>query len=162
MYRRVYFGYDDSDVIVDEMSGCQICKYDTKSICARCHSTVCDNHSRPCAACPKILCEPCSHTCVDCRKNFCDEHKPPSVCGTCRSILCQDCSSVRCTECKTPTCSRHREKCIQCKNHSCVTHAISKKYALITKSFCSQLCLNGFDENYRSSGMFGRLVKIMK
>ncbi len=163
-YRRVYFGYDDNDVIIDEMSKCQIkpCEHDTDSICIRCYSTTCDNHNRPCLMCSKILCEPCAHACIDCRKNFCDEHKPPTVCGTCRSILCQNCSSVLCMECKTVVCSNHREKCIQCDGYVCSSHIISKKYALVTKNFCSQLCFNGFGETYRSSGMFGKFKKIIK
>lgn len=161
-YQRVYFGHDDSDVIMDEMSKCTVmsCKYDTSSICTRCHSTACDNHSRPCLMCSEILCEPCAHACIDCRKNFCDDHMPPAVCGTCRSALCQNCSSVLCAECKTAVCSNHREKCVRCGGFACDSHTISKRYALLTKNFCSQLCLNGFDETYRSSGVFGRLRKI--
>ncbi|MFI5416592.1 MAG: restriction endonuclease [Nitrososphaerales archaeon] len=163
-YQRIYFGYDDDDVILDEMSRCQIksCEYDTRSICLACHSTTCDNHSRPCVMCSNILCELCTHACVDCRKNFCDEHEPQTVCGICRSTLCQNCSSVPCTECKTAICSNHREKCIQCNNYVCMSHIISKKYALIAKNFCSQLCFNRFDETYRSSGMFGKFKKILK
>jgi len=163
MYQRVYFGHDDSDVIIDEMSKCQVkpCEYDTNSICIKCYSTACDNHSRPCSMCSKILCEPCAHTCIDCRKNFCGDHRPPAVCGTCRAILCQNCSSVLCAECKTAVCSNHREKCIQCDGFACGIHVISKRYVLVPKNFCSQLCFNGFDETYRSSGTFGKLKKII-
>jgi hypothetical protein len=162
-YRRVYFGYDD-DVILDEMSKCQIksCRHDTNSICTICYSTTCDSHSRPCLMCPKILCESCVHACIDCRKNFCNEHKPPTICGICRSILCQNCSSTSCMECKTIVCSNHRKKCIKCNSYVCDSHIISKKYALVSKNFCSQLCLNEFDEIYRMSGMFGKFKKIIK
>lgn len=162
-YWRAYFGYDDNDVIVDEMSKCQIkpCEYDTNSICLACHCTTCYNHSRPCLICSNILCELCAHTCIDCRKNFCDTHKPSTICGTCKLILCQNCSSVLCIECKTVVCSNHRKKCIQCNSYACNSHTILKKYALVTKNFCSQLCFNGFDETYRTSGMLGRFKKII-
>lgn len=162
-YQRAYFGYDDGDVIADEMSKCQIrpCEYDTNSICLACHSTACDNHSRPCAICSDVLCELCAHTCVDCRKNFCGVHKPSTICGTCKSILCQNCSSVLCAECKTIVCSNHRKKCIQCDGYACNSHTILKKYALVAKNFCSQLCFNGFDEAYSSSGMLGKLKKLV-
>lgn len=163
-YRRVYFGYDDDDVILDEMAKCQIksCEHNTNSICVVCYATTCDNHSRPCLMCSKILCESCAYVCIDCRKNFCDEHKPSSVCCTCSSTLCKNCSSTLCVECKSIVCSKHREKCNHCISYVCSAHIISKKYALITKNFCSQLCLNGFDERYRSSGMFGKFKKIIK
>ena len=161
-YRRVYFGHDDGDVIVDEMSKCQVkpCEHDSNSICMACHSTTCDNHSRPCSICPSILCETCANACTDCRKNFCSTHKPSTVCGTCRSILCQSCSYVLCTECKITLCSNHRKKCTRCGSHTCSAHTILKKYALVTKRFCSQLCFNGFDEAYRSCGVIGKLRKI--
>ncbi|MBI5146423.1 MAG: restriction endonuclease [Thaumarchaeota archaeon] len=163
-YRRIYFGYDDDDVILDEMSKCQIksCENDTNSICLACHSTTCDNHNRPCLMCSNILCEMCAHVCVDCRKNFCNEHRPQTVCGICRSTLCQNCRSVLCIECKTMICSNHREKCIQCNDYVCISHIISKKYALVAKNFCSQLCFNRFNETYRSSGVFGKFKKILK
>lgn len=163
-YQRIYFGYDDDDVILDEMSKCQIksCEYNTNSICLACHSTTCDNHNRPCLMCSNILCELCAHVCVDCRKNFCNEHKPQTVCGICRSTLCQNCSSVLCTECKTVICSNHREKCVQCRDYVCMSHIISKKYTLVAKNFCSQLCFNEFDEVYRASGVFGKFKKILK
>lgn len=163
-YQRIYFGYDDDDFILDEMSKCQIksCKYNTSYICLACNSTTCDIHSRPCVTCSDILCELCAHACIDCRKNFCNEHRPQTVCGVCRTTLCQDCSSVPCTECKTTICSNHRVKCSRCNHYACMSHTISKKYALVTKNFCSQLCLNGFDETYRSSGMFDKFKKILK
>ncbi len=163
-YQRIYFGYDDDDVILDEMGKCQIesCKYDTRSICLACYSTTCDNHNRPCSVCSDVLCKMCAQTCIDCRKNFCGKHKPQTVCGVCRSTLCQNCSTVLCTECKTTICSNHREKCSQCDDYVCVSHTISKKYALVAKNFCSQLCLNRFDEAYRSSGMFGRFKIILR
>lgn len=162
MYHRVYFGYDDN-VIIDEMLKCQIksCEHNTNSICVVCYSTTCDSHSRPCFMCSKILCESCIHVCIDCRKNFCNEHKPSAICGTCRSILCQSCSSTLCIECKTVVCSNHRENCIHCNGYVCNSHVISKKYALVAKNFCSQLCLNGFDETYRSSGVFDKIKKII-
>ncbi|MCE9616738.1 MAG: restriction endonuclease [Nitrosarchaeum sp.] len=164
VYRRTYFGYDDDDVILDEMSKCQIksCKHNTNSICIACYSTICDNHSRPCSTCSKILCELCASTCIDCRTNFCKEHKPLTVCGICKLILCQNCSTVECKECKTLTCSNHREKCIQCNDSVCDSHIIAKKYTLLTKNFCSQSCLNNFDEIYKSSGMFGKFKKIIR
>lgn len=163
-YHRIYFGYDDEDVILDEMSKCQIksCKHDTNFMCIACYSTTCDRHSRPCSTCSKILCESCVHACIDCRKNFCDKHKPSTVCGICRSILCQNCSSTLCIECKTTICSNHRKKCIQCSDYVCSFHAIAKKYAFVAKNFCSQLCLNGFNDIYRSSGIFGKVKKIIK
>lgn len=163
-YQRIYFGYDDDDIILDEMMKCQIksCQYNTNSICSVCHFTICDNHNRPCSACADILCEVCAQVCIDCRKNFCNEHRPQTVCGICRSTLCQNCSTVLCTECKTTICSNHREKCTQCNDYVCVSHIISKKYTLAAKNFCSQLCLNRFDERYRSSGVFGRLKKVLK
>lgn len=163
-YRRSYFGYDDDDVILDEMAKCQIksCRHDTNSICLACYSTACDNHSRPCSSCSKILCELCAFVCIDCRKNFCREHKPSTTCGICKSVLCQNCSVIECKECKTITCSNHREKCVQCIDYVCDHHILSKKYTLATKNFCSQSCLNNFDETYRSSGMFGKLKKIIK
>ncbi|WKT58764.1 restriction endonuclease [Candidatus Nitrosotenuis chungbukensis] len=163
-YQRIYFGYDDDDVILDEMSKCQIksCEYNTNSICLTCHSTMCDKHNRPCSACSDILCEICAHVCIDCRKNFCDKHNPQTVCGICRATLCKNCSIVLCTECKTVMCSNHREKCSRCNDYVCMSHIVSKKYILVAKNFCSQLCLNRFDEGYRSSGVFGRLKKILK
>lgn len=163
-YRRIYFGYDDEDTILDEMSKCQVqsCANNTNAICTTCHVTVCHNHNRPCSTCSKILCESCAYMCIDCRKNFCGKHRPSIICAVCESILCQNCSSARCAECKGVVCSNHRERCIQCKGYACNRHIVSGKFALVAKNFCSHLCLNVFDEAYRSCGIFARFRMIVE
>gem|GEM_PF-3018908 len=160
-YRRVYFGYDGSS-LYDEMIRCSLCKNSTIAVCTECHSTCCDKHSRTCNACETILCEKSAKICVDCLTSFCSEHEPKTKCGICRAILCGNCNTVSCKGCQTIVCSSHRQKCIECSAYVCTAHAISKKYALVSKNFCSQSCLNMFDENYKSSGMFGKFKKIIK
>lgn len=160
-YRRVYFGYDGSS-LYDEMAQCSLCKHSTIAICTECFSTCCDKHSRACKKCAKILCEKSAKVCVDCMTSFCSEHMPKTNCGICRSVLCKNCSAVSCKACQTVVCSSHRQKCIECSAYVCMSHLSSKKYALITKNFCSQSCLNNFDENYKSSGMFGKFKKIIR
>lgn len=160
-YRRIYFGYDGTS-LYDEMAQCGLCKHSTIAICSECHLTCCDKHSRACKTCEKILCEKSAKICVDCMTSFCSEHTPKTNCGICRSILCDNCSTISCKGCQTVVCSSHRQKCIECSSYVCNTHVLDKKYALVSKHFCSQSCLNNFDENYKSSGMFGKFKKIIK
>lgn len=160
-YRRVYFGYDGSS-LYDEMIKCSLCKNPTIALCSECHATCCDKHSRACKTCEKILCEKSAKTCIDCMTSFCSEHEPKTNCGICRAMLCGNCSTISCKGCQTIVCSAHRQKCIECSSYVCTTHIVSKKYALVSKNFCSQSCLNNFDENYKSSGMFGKFKKIIK
>lgn len=160
-YRRVFFGYDDES-LYDEMMRCSLCKNSTIAICMDCNATCCDKHSRACKACQKVLCEKSAKICVDCSASFCLEHQPSTKCGICRAILCGKCSSISCKGCQTIVCSNHRQKCIECSSYVCNTHTVSKKFAMISKNFCSQSCLNNFNENYKSSGMFGKFKKIVK
>lgn len=160
-YRRVYFGYDGS-WLYDEMAKCSLCRNTTIAICTECHATCCDKHSRACKKCEKILCEKSSNICIDCMTSFCSEHTPKTKCGICRSTLCENCSTISCKGCQTVVCSSHRQKCVECSSYVCSQHLTSKKFALVTKNFCSQSCLNNYDESYKSQGMFGKFKKIIK
>ena len=162
-FRRIYFGYDD-DAILDEMSGCQIssCIHSTNAICTTCYHAACHSHSRPCSVCSNVLCELCAHMCIDCRKNFCGKHMPSVICVVCGSLLCHNCRSIQCTECKGPVCSGHRERCVQCGSYACKPHVVSRKFVLVAKNFCSQLCLEVFSEAYKSCGVLAKFKKIVE
>ncbi len=159
-YKRLYLAYDGG-IIQDEMESCGTCKRHTISICAECGGTSCEKHEKKCQSCTNILCPACAKTCIDCGRAFCSIHKPTQGCVICKFLLCENCSGVDCSVCSNMTCKEHREKCIVCPNVVCSNHVTTKKLAMITKKFCSQSCLNVFDESYKSVSAFGKLRKII-
>jgi len=161
-YKRKYFAYD-GDSLTDDLEKCGLCNNQTCSICTQCYITSCENHQRACRECAKILCEKCARICTDCGKNaFCTIHTPSTACHICKRMMCLPCSSMTCKVCRMTTCRSHRNNCSNCSSLVCIEHQHQKKYAsLVTKKFCSDVCLQKFDEEYRSSGVFGKFKKVI-
>lgn len=160
-YKRKYFAYD-GDSLIDDLTLCNLCKKQTHSVCTQCYSTSCEDHQRACKECAKILCEKCARICIECGKNaFCGTHAPTTICHICKRMMCQICCNITCKICKMTTCRYHRNGCSSCSNQVCIEHQLQKKYTLVTKKFCSNNCLQKYDNEYRSSGMFGKLKKVL-
>lgn len=161
VYKRKYFAYD-GDSLIDDLILCSLCKKQTHSICTQCYNTSCENHQRACKECAKILCEKCAKICIECEKNaFCVTHSPTTICHICNRMMCQTCSGITCKVCKMTTCRYHRNRCSSCLSQVCIKHQLQKKYTLVTKKFCSNECLQKYDNEYKSSGMFGKFKKIL-
>ncbi|MEM2159751.1 MAG: hypothetical protein QXN55_02210 [Candidatus Nitrosotenuis sp.] len=160
-YKRKYFAYD-GDSIIDDLEKCGLCKNHTRSVCTQCYSTSCENHQRACKECAKILCETCARICIDCAKNsFCVIHTPKTACHVCKKMMCQTCCNIVCKICNLTTCKYHRNGCSNCSSIICIEHQLRKKYTVVTKKFCSNDCLQKYDYEYRSSGLFGKFKKVL-
>ncbi len=160
-YKRKYFAYD-GDALSDDLRLCSLCKKQTHSICTQCYNTSCEDHQRACKECAKILCEKCAKICIECGKNaFCITHTPTTGCHICKTMMCLECSKISCKVCRMTTCRYHRNVCSNCSHIVCIEHQSQKKYTLVTKKFCSDVCFQTYDNEYRSSGMFGKFKKII-
>lgn len=160
-YKRKYFAYD-GDVLIDDLAQCNLCKKHTRSVCTTCYATSCEDHRKDCVTCSKILCANCAKMCIECGKiSFCSTHVPKTACHICKNMMCQNCSNITCKVCNMTTCKYHRNGCSNCSQIICVEHQLQKKYTVSTKKFCSNECLQKFDDEYKASGLFGKFKKVI-
>ena len=159
-YRRSYFGHD-GEVIIDEMRQCSYCKSSTRILCNACFSLACEGHGHSCTKCSLMICEECMVFCSQCKASFCSKHKPSISCAICRSLLCDECGTTSCKTCQKIVCIRHRTSCARCRGHICDAHALDRRYARISKKFCSDQCIVEFTSDYDSSGTLGKFRRIL-
>ncbi|MGI0006758.1 MAG: restriction endonuclease [Nitrosotalea sp.] len=157
-------------------------KHIPSSECAKCEKPTCENcftiscnecgislckidnsklRKFPCMVCKKNVCENCGKNCIDCNSGFCREHVTNTSCYTCHSLLCNDCAISHCHVCTVLLCKKDLIECPECGKNTCGRHNMSKKFGMvINKNFCSEECLKKFDNEYRSSGVWGKIKKV--
>lgn len=118
-----YFAYD-GEVIRDDFKECNQCRSQPSTLCSKCLSLSCENHTLVCIKCGEILCIKCSTKCASCKNAFCEKHIPKTKCAKCGKATCAICFTISCNECGISLCKIDNSKlrkfpCMMCKKNVC-------------------------------------------